>query len=170
MLRKLLVPALALVALPTIASAQFEAGDLEMTLAGNGSATRKVDGGAFGATGTLGYFLTKELEVGVKQSVSFLDNDQKFPGVDSNGWGGRTAGFAAYHFDFGAFQPFVGGEVGYDYPEFSSGTSFVAPVVGLKYFVNGTTFLFGSVAYIYDLETPADNSYYEGTVGVGFRF
>ena len=170
MLRKLLVPALLVVALPSIASAQFEAGDLELTLTGSGTMTRKTDGGAAGATIGAGYFLSKELEVGVRQSVSFLDNNQNFPGVDSNGWGGRSAAFMAYHFDLGAFQPYVGGQVGYDYPEFFSGSTFVAPEAGLKYFVNGTTFLYGSVAYIYDLEMPSDNSYFEGNLGVGFRF
>ena len=170
MLRKLLVPALALVAIPTIASAQFEAGDLELTLSGQGTMTRKSDGGSLGATAGLGYFLTKELEVGVRQNVSFIQDNRKFPGIDNNGWGGRTTGFIDYHFDLGAFQPFVGGQVGYDYPEFKSGETFVAPEVGLKYFVNGTTFLSGSVSYLYFLNDPAQLSFFEGNVGVGFRF
>lgn len=170
MLRKLVVPALVLAALPTIASAQFEAGDFEFTLTGSGTMTRKTDAGSIGARVGAGYFFTKELEVGARQSLSFLDSNSSAPGVDQNGWGGRSVAFLDYHFDFGAFQPFIGGQVGYDYPEFSQGTPFVAPEAGLKYFVNGTTFVFGDVAYIYDLKDPSNGSYFEANLGVGFRF
>lgn len=168
MLRKLLVPALALAFLPSIASAQFEAGDFEFTISGTGSAPRQTDGAFIGVQASGGYFLTKELEVGLRQSGTWLD-DTRDSGNDVS-WGGRTGAFADYHFDLGAFQPFVGVEGGYDYPGGRQGSGFVAPEVGLKYFVNGTTFVYGKVSYLYSTSEPSTDSQFEGLLGVGFRF
>lgn len=169
MLRKLIVPALALLALPVVASAQFEAGDYELTLTGTGSAPKDVDGGFFGVTGSIGYFLTKEAEVSLRQSGNYLNNDADVPGVDDDAWGGATNVAFDYHFDFGAFQPFIGVYGGYEYPAGSEGYPTVGPEIGVKYFVNGTTFLFGRLGYSYNLSDPSW-SYFQGDVGVGFRF
>ena len=73
MLRKFAIPVLALLAVPAISSAQFEAGDLELTLTGNGSAPKAFTSGQANAELGLGYFATKELEVAVRQSVSYFN-------------------------------------------------------------------------------------------------
>lgn len=168
MLRKFVLPVLALLAVPAIASAQFEAGDLELTLSGTASAPKSVDGVAVGVQGSLGYFVTQELEVSARQTVTYIDADEKFPGVDANAWGGSTAAAADFHFDMGAFQPFVGGYVGYSYPAGREGRPVAGPEVGVKYFANGTTFVYGRLAYEYDLDVPGD-SFFTGEVGIGFR-
>lgn len=169
MLRKLVVPVLALLALPAIASAQFEAGDWEVTLSGTGSAPKSVDGGFIGVTGSAGYFLTKEAEVSLRQQVSYLNNDTELPNVSNEAWGGLTEGAFDYHFDFGALQPFVGVYGGYEYPAGSMGYPAVGPEVGAKYFVNGTTFVFVRAGYTYDLTDPTE-SFFVGDLGIGFRF
>lgn len=169
MLRKITVSALALLALPAIASAQFEQGDYSFTLSGFVGAPKDTSGVATGIKTELGYFLTKELQIGIRQDVSFIDNNEDTPGVDSSGWGGRSAAMAAFHFDMGALQPYIAVVAGYEYPEFVEGTPFVAPEVGIKYFVNGTTYLYGNVAYYYTTSFPT-NSFFEGGFGVGFRF
>ncbi len=169
MLRKFAVPALALLALPAIASAQFEAGDYEFTISGFGSAPKSLDGGTIGVSGQLGYFLTKEFELGVRQNVSYFNNDEDTPNSDGNAWGGRTTGIAAFHFDLGALQPYIAGVAGYDYPEGVSGSPVIGPEAGVKYFVNGTTFVFGSVTYYYVTENHS-NSFFEANIGVGLRF
>jgi hypothetical protein len=169
MLRKLVVPALALLAMAMIASAQYEAGDKELTLSGTGSAPKSVTGGFIGVTGSIGYFVTKEAEVSLRQQVSYLNNDADVPNVDDEAWGGLTHAAFDYHFDFGALQPFVGVYGGYEYPAGSQGYPAVGPEVGAKYFVNGTTFLFARVGYTYDLSSPQE-SFFAGDLGIGFRF
>lgn len=168
MLRKL-VPVLGLLALPMVAAAQFEQGDFEFTLTGSGSAPEDVDGGAFGAQASLGYFLTRELSVGVRQGVSFINLDVDAPGVDETAWGGSTFGYLDYHFDLGAWQPYVGVFGGYSYPEYTDADAAVGPEAGVKYFVNGTTFIFGNLQYVYMVD-DSDDSYFAGQLGVGFRF
>lgn len=169
MLRKFALPLVALLAVPAISSAQFEAGDLELTLSGSGSAPKSFESGAIGVNGSLGYFVTKEFEAGVRQEVSWIQDSPTHPRVKDNAWGGSTLGFVDYHFDLGAFQPFVGAFGGYDYPQGLTGSWSVGPEVGLKYFVNSTTFIFTSVGYDYTLEKP-QNSFFAGRLGVGFRF
>jgi len=169
MLRKLIVPALALLAVPAISSAQFEAGDLELTLSGTASATKDFDGSFIGVQGSLGYFLTKEFEVGIRQEVNYLDGDSSFMNTDETAWGGLTHVAADYHFDLGALQPFVGVYGGYEYPAGSEGFPTVGPEIGAKYFVNGTTFVFGRVGYSYNL-SDEDDSFFIGNLGIGFRF
>jgi hypothetical protein len=169
MLRKFVVPVLALLAVPAIASAQFEAGDKELTLSGTASAPKSVEGSFIGVTGSVGYFLTKEAEISLRQQVSYLDNDTELPNVNKVAWGGLTHGAFDYHFDFGALQPFVGVYGGYEYPAGSTGYAAVGPEAGAKYFVNGTTFIFARVGYTYDLNDP-DQSFFVGDLGVGFRF
>ena len=168
MLRKF-VPVLGLLALPAVAAAQFEAGDFEFTLTGRGTAPKATDGATVGVEAAVGYFLTRELSVGVRQAVTFIDLDPDAPGVDENAWGGSTFGYADYHFDFGAWQPYVGVFGGSSYAEFSDGDGAIGPEAGVKYFVNGTTFIFGNVQYVYTLDEN-DDSYFAGQVGVGFRF
>src|SRR5688572_33060155 len=66
MLRKLyLVPVLALFLVPAIANAQFEQGNWELTLSGSGVNDQDFDGGSVAVQGSLGYFMTKEIEVGL---------------------------------------------------------------------------------------------------------
>jgi hypothetical protein len=170
MLRKFALPVLALLAVPAISSAAFEAGDFELTLTGSGTAPKSGTEAQIGATGSLGYFMTKEFEVGVRQEVTYLST-KRVAGSDvsATNWGGFTDGFVDYHFDLGAWQPFVGAFGGYQYPGGLGGSWAVGPEVGVKYFVNSTTFIFGSVGYSYALETPKTSTF-QGNIGVGFRF
>ena len=169
MLRKLVLPVLAMLVVPAVASAQFEAGDFDMTLSGSFSAPKNAQGAAIGAKVGLGYFLTKEFEASVRQQVTYLQLDQNVPGVDRTTWGGSTQGAIDYHFDFGAFQPFVGVFGGYEYPGSAMGYWGVGPEAGLKYFVNGTTYVYGVLGYDYTTNKPT-NSYFTGELGVGFKF
>lgn len=168
MLRKFVVPVLALLALPTIASAQFEKGDIELTLSGGASANKETTAGQANVQGSVGYFLSNQLEVAVRQQVTYISapSTGTFSGV---AWGGETVAAVDYHFDMGAFQPFVGGYAGYLYPAAENGSGVVAPEVGVKYFLNGTTFVFASVAYEYDIDYPSTRSNFFGNLGIGVR-
>lgn len=183
-MRKFALPVLALLAVPAISSAAFETGDFDMQLSASGAAPKSMQYGQAGARVGLGYFLTKEVEIGVRQEVSWREtpksNDFAVYQRQDNGtftrvktksqaWGGSSAASMDYHFDLGAWQPFVGGMVGYSYQQQQRGSAFVAPEVGVKYFVNSTTYVFASVEYDYNLSHP-NTSIFSGLAGVGFRF
>src|SRR5881394_2631786 len=96
MLRKsLLVPLLGCLVLPLVAHAQFEAGDFSLTLGGSGSNSNDWDGVTFTVNGELGYLLTKEAEIGVRQGISYED----FTG---SAWNGATDVFFKHNDNVGS--------------------------------------------------------------------
>src|SRR4051812_30641892 len=84
MLRKLyLVPVLALLALPALSQAQFEAGNWALELSGQGSNDKDWRTGDASVQFNLGYFMTKELEVGVRQRLIWSDGGSAWAGSTS---------------------------------------------------------------------------------------
>jgi hypothetical protein len=165
MLRKFyLVPVLALLALPALAQAQFEAGNYELKLAGQGANDKDFNGGTVSAGGSLGYFLTKEFEIGIRQSVAWSDL-----GAGSN-WQGDTRAFLDWHFDMDRWQPYVGAFIGYVYGDGVEDTWIAGPEVGVKYFVNSTTFIDINAAYGFDLKNGIDEGSFFYGLGIGFRW
>ena len=199
MLRKFVLPALGLMILPAFASAQFEAGNFELTLSGKGAVSKDTTADGIGGTVELGYFATKELEIGIRQAISHISSrgsDHVFATTTNEqgnlssvsqargeGWSGTTSGVVDYHFDLGRFQPFVGVFAGYQYTNLDTrqfnpdGTSskvhesswIAGPEVGLKYFVNGTTFVYARTGYDYWFQDN-NQSFFSIDLGVGFRF
>jgi hypothetical protein len=111
MLRKLylVVPVLAILALPALSQAQFEAGNWTTEISANGTATSGGSFDSFDASWPAqpGYFLTKELQIGLRNNVVWSDG-----GSLRNG---SIAAFADYHFDMDRWQPYVGANIGYAY-------------------------------------------------------
>jgi hypothetical protein len=171
MLRKLMVVA-ALALLPAVAAqAQFQASDWELTLSGNGSNGPDFDGTQFGVTANIGYFLSKEFEVSLRQTVAYNDI-----GVEGGNLAFGTTIGVDYHFDMGRWQPYVGANIGYRYGDVNN--TFVAgPEAGVKYFVNSTTFVQFNVNYqfFFDSDTDdASDAFSDGqflySLGIGFRW
>ena len=143
MLRKAFFVVAALALIPTVAKADFKAGDLELTLGGSGAASKALTTNSESVTGSLGYFITKDLEISIRQAASYSKINH---GGDL--FSGSTRAALDYHFDLGNFKPFVGGNLGYAYGTHGfTSTWEVAPEAGVKYFLNSTTFLFGQVEY-----------------------
>jgi hypothetical protein len=166
MLRKFyLVPVLALLALPALAQAQFEAGNYELKLAANGANDQDFDGGSVGAAGSLGYFLSKEFEVGFRQGLTWSDT-----GSSGSVWAGDSRVFADYHFDMDRWQPYVGGFIGYIYGDVAEESWVAGPEIGVKYFVNSTTFIDANAAYAFNLEEGLDDGSFFYSLGIGFRW
>ncbi|MEQ8231534.1 MAG: hypothetical protein RLW61_04855 [Gammaproteobacteria bacterium] len=140
------------------------AGTWESTLTGSGQSDSEFDNSNFGVTGSLGYYKTKNLVFTVKQSLQLNDDN------DSTLFGGRTIGQAAYQWDHGRWQPYVGMNVGGIYGATVADEAVFGPEVGLKYYVNESTFMFGNISY----EVPFDECCKDGvvpySVGVGFNF
>ena len=172
MLKKwtLLLVVAAATLLPSLAWAQPEAGNWELTLAGRGSNDDNWDDGAFLIGAKVGHFFTKELEVYVRQDVDVIYED-------GGTWGFFTAIGVDYHFDLDAWQPYVGGQVGYFYgdDDIVDDTGAVGPEVGVKYFVNNTTFIFAELGWVFFFEdsdegTDEDDSRWTYSVGIGFQW
>ena len=166
MLRKVyLIPALALFLLPAIARAQFEQGNWELTLAGQGSNDQDFRTYQASVQGSLGYFLSKELEVGVRQQISWADG--------GSAWGGTTRGFVDYHFDLDRLWPFVGLSAGYIYGSGDDGgdDQWVGGLeVGAKYFLNSTTFVMAVAGYDFALCEGLDEGGFTYSLALGVKF
>jgi hypothetical protein len=163
MLRKLyLVPVLALFLLPAAAHAQFEAGNWAMTLSGSGNNDQDWRTGSASINLSLGYFTTKELELGVRQGLIWSDG--------GSAWNGDTRVFADYHFDMDRWQPYVGANLGYVYGDSVNDAWIAGPEVGVKYFVNSTTFIDLSAAYEFNLEEGLDDGAFFYSLGLGFKW
>lgn len=149
----------------------FRAGDRSFTLSGTGSSDRDYGTGSFGLSGGLSWFLTEGWEIGLRQDVNWADRN----GSD-NQWNGTTRAGGWYNFDLGRFKPFVGATIGYIYGDNVNETGVIGPEVGLKYFVNSTTFINAQTAYQYffdsgsDVGDNFDNGAWIHSVGIGFRF
>ena len=169
MLRKGIVVA-ALLMLPTLSYGYFEEGDKEVTLSGAAFHDTDFDGVDMAATGSLGYFITDNLELALRQSLSYTDIN-----VDAS-VNGSTRVAVDFHFDLEAWQPFVGGNFGYVYGDAVNDTFEVAPELGVKWFVNSTTFVMLMVEYqfFFDSADEVGDSFEDGqfiwSLGIGFRF
>ena len=163
MLRKLyLVPVLALFLLPAVAHAQFEQGNWELQLSGQGANDQDFRTYSAAIQFELGYFVTKELDLGVRQQITQADG--------GSAWAGTTIAFTDYHFDLDRWQPYVGAFIGYTYGSDVNDAWAAGPEVGVKYFVNSTTFvnLFGQ--YAFNLEEGLDDGGFVYGLGLGFKW
>jgi hypothetical protein len=173
MLRKLLVlgaVAGAVCLLPSLASAQPQAGDWELTLVGSGVSSKKLNSASIAGTAGLGYFFTKNAEVAVRQGVSYQDLDHDLTQGDSTGggttWTGNTTVAADWHFDLDRWQPFVGVNIGMGYgdgkPTYNAGVE-----GGVKYYIHRHAFVFGQLAYEFDLKGKAGDGQFLYSLGIG---
>lgn len=156
---------------PCAAMAQFQMGDKELTLNGNGSSDDDFDNTVFSVEAGLGYFFNKNLEGLVRQGVSVVD----IPGSNDL-WNGSTRLGLDYHFDLQQWQPFLGASIGYLYGDSVEETFIAGPEVGVKAFVNTTTFILASVEYqiLFEDADEADDQFDDGrfvyNLGIGFRW
>jgi hypothetical protein len=158
----ILLSAAGFMLLPTSAKAQFKQSDFELTLSGAGNNDRDFRTGSASANFSLGYFLTDQIEVGVRQGVIWSDGGST--------WDGDTRAAADFNFDLGRFVPFAGVNVGYQYGDTFRDQWIAGPEAGLKYFLNSTTFVQVNAAYEFSLEHGGldSGSYFYG-LGLGVR-
>jgi hypothetical protein len=171
MLRKFVV--LGVVALlPTMVMAQPEQGDWELTLQGGGFSDRDWNTHAFSAGVGVGYFLSREAEVGVRQGLAWTrvpsTRDQFGNRIrGTNSFDGVTRGFFDWHFDLDQFQPFIGVTAGYRYGD-GTRDSWVAGLEGgLKYYLHRNTFIYGMAEYQWLLRGRARDGGWVYSLGLG---
>ncbi len=165
----LILAVLALIMLPAASAfGQFKQGDWELTLGGTGNNGPDFDGLSAGVNGSLGYFLADQFEISLRQSLTYED----FTG---SAWNGSTRVALDFHFDMGALQPFVGGNLGYVYGDSVKDTWEAAPEAGVKYFLNGTTFVMFLAEYqfFFNSGDSLDSAFNDGqfvyTLALGVR-
>jgi hypothetical protein len=178
-MKRLLFATSLLALLPAVAFAQdsqfrggAKTGSNEITLSGTGSSNNDFDAGSFGVSGSYGYFMTNSFELGARQSINWAGANNA-----DDSWSGSTRIFADYHFlSTQRFRPFVGASIGYTYGDGVSDTGTIGPELGIKYYVNDTTFIIGMAEYQWffdsgdDVSDNFDNGAFLYTVGLGFVF
>ncbi len=156
---------------PRYSSFGPDAGDWELTLSGNGTSNKDFDNSLGGVNLSLGYFLSDNLELSVRQAMSY-----------SNGSGGGAeydgSTFVAldYHFGVDRLRPFVGINAGGLYGDTTSDTWAAGLEAGLKFYVQPKTFLFALVnyAWTFDDSDGVTDNFDDGAIiwslGVGYNF
>lgn len=172
MLRKLIV--LGVVGLlPALAFAQPQAGDWELTLNGAGTGNKELSAASLGAGAGVGYFFTKNAEVGIRQAISYSDYDHDNDGHRTGGgtsWDGGTSVFGDWHFDLDRWQPFAGVSLGYVYGDSTNDTWIAGLEGGVKYYLHRNAFLYGSVEYQFDLRGAFGDGQFVYNLGIGVNF
>jgi hypothetical protein len=155
-----------------MASAQVR-GPWEVELSGSGANGNKFNGFLGSANGGVGYFFNDNIEVGVRQSLTYNDL------VSPRQFFGSTRVAADFHLPLGdqnQFLPFGGVNLGYVYGKPVKDTWEMAPEVGLKGFVGPDAFVFIQAEYQFFFRSGSsiNNGFKNGqfvyTGGVGFRF
>ena len=167
----ILVSVIFICAVPTVASAQ-QRGLWELTLAGVGTSNNDFDEHAIGFSGGVGYFVLDPLELSLRQTLTYVKSS------DSNATDASTTFAIDWHFLLGEdhrWAPFIGGNVGYFYGDTVSDSFEYGPEVGLKYFVNSTTFLYFRAEWQFfqhfsGASNSSDDQQIVYGIGIGFRF
>lgn len=149
-----------------------KAGDMELTLGGNGFSNNDLNGSSGGVSGSLGWFLNDTLEVAVRQSVNYA-NPQ---GGESTWFGVTRIALDQHILANGAFRPFVGINAGGVYGEDVTESWLAGLETGVKFYVKESTFIYAMVDYGWSFKDgdDADDTFSDGgftwTVGIGFNF
>jgi len=150
-----------------MAATPDETNQWELTLLGSGTNDNDFNNGGFTVAGSLGYYYTPQWEIVGRQTAGYSD-----AGAGSS-WAASTRLGVLYHFSFGQDQPivpFVGANIGYTYGDSVSDSWVAGPEAGLKWYVNPTTFIYGSVAYDFNLQESFGDGQFVYGLGIGFRF
>lgn len=137
------------------------AGSWEATLAGSGASIDEFDNNAFGITGSLGYYVTPWMPVGVRQTANLGFGDDL-----SDSYIGISRAFIDFQAPLGAFQPYIGAIFGGQYGKGIDEEWIYGPEAGIKYWVNESTFLFGQGEW----QAQIGESFSDGNVVYAFGF
>ena len=148
----------------------FLEGDNTFGLTGVGSSNEDFDNTSFGVELSLGHFFSNNLAGELRQGFNFMD----LPGSD--GWSASTRGALDLYLGTETICPLIGANLGYVYGNAVSDTFVVGPEVGLKWFVNDTTYISGLMEYqfFFTKSDKIDDVFNDGrfvySLGIGFKF
>ena len=148
--------------------AQLQRGDWELTLAGTG--VNPAHGGiAAGARAGVGYFLTDQFELSLRQQIAYSDIGA--PGA----FFGKTQFALDFNLSLGQhWQPFIGAQGAYQYGDLVSDSLEAGPELGVRYFVNRSTFIYCSAEYEFFFNSSGsgasrDDDQFAFAIGIGFK-
>ena len=159
-----------LLTIPATGIAQPTVGDNVFSLSGSGASDKDFNNGTFGLSFDLGRFVAPHLELGIRQSGNYADNQ------GGANWNGSTRGFADYHLGRGAIQPFVGVNLGRVYGNTTDDSFYAGPELGVKDYVMPKTFvqLQGEYQFFFHNADQINNNFNDGSfvysAGIGFDF
>lgn len=144
----------------------------EVTLSGGGFNNEDFDAGTAQVNGSLGYFVSDELEVSLRQGGSLAD-----PGPGQSAvYNGSSRLALDFHVPIDNVWPFFGASFGAFYGDSTEETLAAGPEAGVKVFVKDTTFAWLSAEYqfLFDSDDTIDNAFDNGlwvyNLGLGLRF
>jgi hypothetical protein len=142
-------------------SVGFETGNVLLTLSGSGNSDKDFDNSNFVVNIAPSYFVTNNLELGIRQTIVYTDSD----------FSGATTGVVLYNFQLtdSRLVPFVGVSVGRSYGDNSDDAWTGGPEAGLKYLLTDSAFIFGSIGYGFDLEDGFDEGGFNYNLGIGIK-
>jgi len=149
----------------------FVANDSMFTLTGNGVSDEDFDNSTFGVELSLGHFFTDNLAGELRQGLNISD----LPGSD-DAWSASTRGALDLYLGTETICPLIGANFGYVYGDAVSDTFVAGPEVGLKWFVNDTTYISGLIEYqfFFDKGDEVRDAFEDGrfvySLGIGFKF
>lgn len=166
--------ALSVVMVGAVAHAQeapeFQKGDRTFALSGSGSSDKDFDTSSTSIQLGLGWFVSDNVAAGVRQGISFADVS------GSDAWNGSTRFGLDYFLNVGRCKPFVGVNLGYLYGDTVKEQFIAGPNVGVRHFVNDTTFINLVVEYqfLFEDADEAEDSYDDGrfvyALGMGVKW
>lgn len=171
MKRILTVSTLAAAFLPLAVLAAPTAGTQEITLSGAGNSDKDFDTTLLNVQGSWGQYLDQNSLWGIRQSIGIFDTEG-----EETQFQGSTRIFYDYHFGTGNTRPFIGANIGGVYGDGVEETFSAGPELGLKHWVNDSTFITGMVEYQFLFESgdEFEDNYDDGrllySLGVGYNF
>lgn len=149
----------------TMVMAAAETGDREFTLSGTGTSDSGFDTTAYSLDASIGWFNSKQFEMGLRQNVGFSDTE-----AGGTNFSGGTRLFFDYHFDRDHWQPFLGLSFGAVYGDSVKEAFSAGPEGGVKYYVKPKTFILVSASYQFNVRESAGDGTTFYTTGLGFNF
>lgn len=149
-------------------------GEREFTLSGTGSSDKDFDSSSFGMSADIGWYRSRELLLGIRQSLNFADIEGE--DISNDFWNGSTRGYVNYHFGQTAWRPFVGASLGGVYGDGVNNSGFAGLEGGLKYYVMPKTFIMARAEYQWffddggDVDDQFDKGAWAYTFGLGYNF
>lgn len=171
MKRILSISTLAAALLPVAVLAAPTAGTQEVTLSGAGDSDKDFDTNVLNIQGSWGQYLNESSLWGIRQSIGISDREG-----ESTDFNGATRIFYDYHFGVGNTRPFIGASLGGQYGDGVEETFMAGPEIGIKHWVNDTTFITGLVEYhfLFESGSEARDNYDDGRIfyslGLGYNF
>lgn len=175
MLYRYLSLAAVLLLVPTVARADGniarDAGPFEFTIAGSAQNDNKFNNGGFNVGGSFGWFVTPNLEIFARDTLSYNDTGA------GHAYSNNVRAGLDLHFNFDRIQPFIGGNIGYVSGDFIRDTPEAAPEGGVKIFLSEHTFLFAMVEYNFfwhagstSVSSTVNHGQFLYSIGLGMRF